>query len=230
VMAREVELRKEGLTELSRFLSGARRELEALVKELREGGSIDHESIVRTKDFAKSIEQAMEEARTATEEQEAFLGIGGEGLPIMPGMEVFVGSNRRRGVVKRRGKAGSWVVAIGAVTATVAETELSAAPAAKKAAAVDVHISLDADQEMAVFELDLRGMRAEEARQAVERQIDHAVLQGLYQFGIIHGRGDGILQITVREYLSTSSAVEGFEFARPEEGGFGKTHVRLKRS
>ena len=78
------------------------------------------------------------------------------------------------------------------------------------------------------LELDVRGMRVEEALKAVERQLDGALLKGLQEFSIIHGKGEGILQKSIQEYLSRCPWVETYSFAPPEAGGTGKTIVRMK--
>ena len=80
----------------------------------------------------------------------------------------------------------------------------------------------------AAYELDVRGLRYEEAIQRLAKQIDSAVLAGLLDFGVIHGKGEGILQRAVHQYLSEHSAVKEYSFAPPEQGGFGRTVVRLK--
>jgi DNA mismatch repair protein MutS2 len=80
----------------------------------------------------------------------------------------------------------------------------------------------------AQVEISLRGMRLEEALEALRRQIDAAVLSGLREFSVVHGKGDGILQKGVHEYLRNESAVADYYFSRPELGGFGRTEVILK--
>jgi DNA mismatch repair protein MutS2 len=81
----------------------------------------------------------------------------------------------------------------------------------------------------AKYELSIRGMRMEEALEALQRQIDAAVLQGLYEFSIVHGKGDGILQKAVHDFLKKQSVVQDYYFSRPELGGFGRTEIVLKR-
>jgi DNA mismatch repair protein MutS2 len=76
-------------------------------------------------------------------------------------------------------------------------------------------------------EIDLRGMRAEEALNELDRFVGHALLNGLQEISVIHGKGSGRLQEAVREYLSGQSRVESFEFAPLEQGGSGMTRVRL---
>jgi DNA mismatch repair protein MutS2 len=79
-----------------------------------------------------------------------------------------------------------------------------------------------------VLQLDLRGLRYEEAMARLERQIDNAIVRGLGEFHVIHGKGQGILQEGVHRFLAGHDAVADYHFARPEEGGFGNTVVQLK--
>jgi DNA mismatch repair protein MutS2 len=78
------------------------------------------------------------------------------------------------------------------------------------------------------LELSLRGMRLEEALESLRRQIDAAVLGGLREFAVIHGKGEGILQKGVHDYLKQDPAIADYYFSRPELGGFGRTEVILK--
>lgn len=77
-------------------------------------------------------------------------------------------------------------------------------------------------------ECDIRGMRYDEAMSEVNRFIDNAVLSNLKQFSIIHGLGTGALREGVQEILKNRKDVEHFEYARPEQGGYGCTIVTLK--
>jgi DNA mismatch repair protein MutS2 len=77
------------------------------------------------------------------------------------------------------------------------------------------------------FELRLLGMRYEEAMKALERQLDLCAIHNLNSFSIIHGKGNGILQQGVHTYLKNYGGIKEFHFARPEDGGTGKTYVNL---
>jgi DNA mismatch repair protein MutS2 len=54
-------------------------------------------------------------------------------------------------------------------------------------------------------------------------------MTGLQRFGIIHGKGTGVLQRGVRQHLESSPMVSEISYATPEEGGYGKTIVELVR-
>ncbi|MDH5198828.1 MAG: Smr/MutS family protein, partial [Gemmatimonadota bacterium] len=76
-------------------------------------------------------------------------------------------------------------------------------------------------------EVDLRGMAADEARDAVIRAVDDAVLADLAAVRIIHGKGTGVLRRVVDEVLKADRRVSGRRLAPPREGGTGVTIAEL---
>jgi DNA mismatch repair protein MutS2 len=62
----------------------------------------------------------------------------------------------------------------------------------------------------------------------VEKQVDSALIHGLREFSIVHGKGEGVLRTAIHAYLRDLGVVADFRFSAPEEGGFGKTVVTLK--
>ena len=77
--------------------------------------------------------------------------------------------------------------------------------------------------------LDIRGAKAEEVMYILEKHIDDALLIGIYDFSILHGKGHGVLRNVVRQILSKHPNVDGFESEHVERGGDGITLVRLCR-
>jgi DNA mismatch repair protein MutS2 len=78
------------------------------------------------------------------------------------------------------------------------------------------------------LELDLHGMRVEEAQPLLEKYLDDAILAGYSSVRINHGRGTGTLRAVVQEYLKSHPQVRAFHPAPSHEGGEGVTIVRLK--
>lgn len=76
-------------------------------------------------------------------------------------------------------------------------------------------------------ELDLRGMRGENALQEVENYLDKAVMLGFPSIKLIHGKGDGILRKLIREYLKKYKEVTRVEDEHADRGGDGITYVYL---
>jgi DNA mismatch repair protein MutS2 len=109
---------------------------------------------------------------------------------------------------------------------TLSEKEL--APIEQKKKKVSVSYDAAASGSSAFLTIDVRGMRLPEALDALSRQVDAALVQGLNQFSIIHGTGEGILQSGIHEYLNSHGSIAEFKFAHPDDGGAGKTEVRLR--
>jgi DNA mismatch repair protein MutS2 len=77
------------------------------------------------------------------------------------------------------------------------------------------------------MELDLRGQRAEDALETLERYLDAAYLAGMPFVRIIHGKGTGRLREVIRQALSQTSQVKSFEAGGEKEGGDGVTVAKL---
>ena len=77
-------------------------------------------------------------------------------------------------------------------------------------------------------EIDLRGMRADEALQAVMYYIDDAIQIGIRRVRILHGTGTGALRQVVREYLHTVNGVSSFRDEHVQLGGSGITVVEFE--
>ena len=76
-------------------------------------------------------------------------------------------------------------------------------------------------------DLDVRGMRGEEAINAVTYFIDDAILLGMNRVRILHGTGSGILRSLIRQYLATVPNVTHFQDEHVQFGGHGITVVDI---
>jgi DNA mismatch repair protein MutS2 len=77
-------------------------------------------------------------------------------------------------------------------------------------------------------EIDVRGMRTEDALNSIERLFDRALMMGFGNLKIIHGKGDGILRKMIRQYLKKYDQVDRMEDEHADRGGDGITYVYLK--
>ncbi|HWQ47116.1 MAG TPA: endonuclease MutS2 [Longilinea sp.] len=77
------------------------------------------------------------------------------------------------------------------------------------------------------MELDLRGQRAEDALEALDRYLESAFLAGMPFVRIIHGKGTGRLRQVIREALQKSPHVDRFEQGLEQEGGDGVTVAHM---
>ncbi|PWG78520.1 endonuclease MutS2 [Pararcticibacter amylolyticus] len=76
-------------------------------------------------------------------------------------------------------------------------------------------------------EIDVRGMRGEEALYEIEKYLDKALMMGFSNLKVIHGKGDGILRKLIRNYLRKYPQVARMEDEHPDRGGDGITYVHL---
>ena len=74
-------------------------------------------------------------------------------------------------------------------------------------------------------DIDVRGMRGDEALQAVTYFIDDAILVGMDRVRILHGTGTGILRTLIRQYLATVPGVSHYADEHVQFGGAGITVV-----
>jgi len=76
-------------------------------------------------------------------------------------------------------------------------------------------------------EIDIRGVRGEEAIMRVQDLIDNALMVQHRNLRILHGKGNGILRQLVRDYLSTINVVKSFRDEHVDMGGAGITVVEM---
>jgi DNA mismatch repair protein MutS2 len=80
----------------------------------------------------------------------------------------------------------------------------------------------------AAMEVSVRGLRVDEALEKLERALDQALLAGLRELRVIHGKGTGTLRRAVEEYCRNHSAVKGTRIADQWQGGTGATVIELE--
>ncbi|MGL5912584.1 MAG: Smr/MutS family protein, partial [Bacteroidales bacterium] len=76
--------------------------------------------------------------------------------------------------------------------------------------------------------IDVRGMRTEEALAEVEILLDQALMFGESELRILHGKGTGTLKQEIRKYLKTIRSVANFTDESEQHGGAGITIIKLR--
>lgn len=224
---KEAELRSQGVSDLKALLSESRRTLENMVRQLKEG-ELTREKTLEVKEFLSSMDARVSEAEKELKAQVRELKTGTrEAAPIREGSPVIILPGRRRGRVIRSAKGGKWIVETDALRISVSADDLELTQEVTDTGPVISVEPAASRSNRASIELDIRGYRLAEAVAALERQLDAATMEGLHGFSIIHGTGEGVLQQGVRATLSRYPGVLEFRYARPEEGGYGKTVVSL---
>ncbi len=118
------------------------------------------------------------------------------------------------------------VVALSRLRHTMAKVETGVS---KNASFISETTSNDMRQRQLNFkqEIDVRGMRVDEAIQAVTYFIDDAVQCAVNRVRILHGTGTGALRQSIRSYLSTVADVKSYHDEHVQFGGAGITVVEL---
>ncbi len=217
-------------------MEAARRQAEAEVQALRAELKALRADLRRARqplDFVEQVEERVEAlledlAAPVERQQPEFSPVEGE---IRLGAKVLVRSLGKEGVV--RGLDGERAeVQIGNLRVRARRAELVLM------AGSDVEI-VDRERQTADrrpsstvaspgVELDLRGQRADEALEMLDRYLDKAYLARLPWVRIIHGKGTGRLRQVVRQVLARHPHVQGFEAGAPGEGGDGVTVATLR--
>lgn len=147
---------------------------------------------------------------------------------LKPGVEVLVLSYNQRGNLVRLAKDGRWEVQMGLITTKLSEDEfepIEPEETVKKTKTKAVKKTVTSNIKA---QLDLRGVRYEEAQKMLDDYMDQALLANLHQITIVHGIGTGVIRDMVREYLQRSRHVKSYTYAPQNAGGSGASIVTLK--
>jgi DNA mismatch repair protein MutS2 len=212
----EKEAARDRARQAKAYLLEARKQVEAALAAAR--GAADQ---VAARDARRLVEDAI---RTESERLDAGDAgpIGGSELEVGSRVRLSTGATGDLAELRSDGKA---VVLVGAMRLIVSAASLmpllDAAPAPRHQPAAIA--TADQSDRPARYELDLRGMRADEAAAAVTAAIDAAVMSDQPHLAIIHGMGTGVLRDTVRDLLVADGRVASFEYAPRQQGGVGVT-------
>ena len=228
---REVELAaSEGARAL---LMEARAEVDAAIANVREAGAVGLEEAAgaaraRVEAAARGHAERAERARRP----EAGAELAPDGF--IEGGAVLVRSTGAPGTLLEL-RDGAAVVDVRGVRLRVPAEELEPAPetgrrgrregdGARSRAAAHPPAAAAVD---ASFEVDLRGLRAEEVAARLHPALDAAVVADLPSLRIIHGKGHGVLREVVAELLAADRRVASARPGGVGEGGSGVTVAEL---
>lgn len=152
---------------------------------------------------------------------------------LQAGMYVRIDGQQAVGEILSINKASA-VVRFGAIKSTVSIERLHPADAPKEEVRKVSFLTTETQQQLHnkrlnfKADIDIRGMRGDEAVQAVTYFLDDAVVCNVHQLRVLHGTGNGILRSLVRQYLSTLPFVRSFHDEHVQFGGAGITVIELE--
>lgn len=145
---------------------------------------------------------------------------------IAVGDDVYVHSFGQKGIVLEQLSNDEYYVQLGLIKTKVKRSDLKKLKTEQEQPSVSAF--LRTAPKTVSLELDVRGQTAEEAIQAVDKYIDDALLAGLQQVAVIHGKGTGQLRKSIQQYLRNHKRVRDFRLGDAAEGGSGVTVISLK--
>ncbi len=231
-LRREMESRREeslrkAREEAKRILQDARRESENVISELRrmkkEAGTPEDINALR-KRLERNIDGVSESLRPAEAPEEDA-----------PPEKVKAGDTVRvltlgttAVVLEDPGSRGEVQLASGNMKFKAKLKDLRLVREAPAREKTTVKTRTEALTRTVPMECDVRGMNLEEAESAVELYLDEAVLAGLNEVSIIHGKGTGVLRSGLRQDLRRNRHVKSIRPGMYGEGEDGVTVVKLK--
>ncbi|HJP82333.1 MAG TPA: endonuclease MutS2 [Fimbriimonadaceae bacterium] len=146
---------------------------------------------------------------------------------LKAGMSIKIEGYPQIGVLLSDPSSGKAQVQIGPLKMTVKTSQLVPVAPTESVQKPRANLGLQRAQSAAT-EIHLRGTRAEDAMDELDRFLDDAVLAGLPSVRIVHGKGEGILRGLTRERLRANRNVKSFREGEPGEGGAGVTVAVFK--
>ena len=216
-----------------RILEDARRESETLIAELRrmkkEGAGTPEHEIQKLKSRLNENIDAVSEALTMPVDRVSpppkNLRPGDRVRIVHLGTEATVlAAPDAKGEVQLQ--AGVMKLKVHVTQLQMPKEEPAGTKAQKKKGGVRSNVDIAA--RAVRQELDIRGMAVDEALPEVDKFLDDAMLSGLGEVSIIHGKGTGVLRAGVQDALRRNPRVKSYRLGVYGEGESGVTVVTLK--
>lgn len=206
----------------------ARRDAESVITELKAQFSVNSERERQTaiSGVRKKLQQGMANLYTDDGEEAANEDIP-QASQLEVGMTVFVTTLKQKGTVLAVGRdeisvqLGIMKVNVPLIHCRIIDEPLKAA---KVTAKREINI---AKVQQISREIDIRGTTVAEAEELLNKYIDDAILAGLSDVRIIHGKGTGALRKGIRSYLMEHPHIKDARFGDMNEGGDGVTVAQL---
>ena len=212
------ELKRKIAIEQSQIIMDTKEEALNLIKaieELKKQGAIKDHEIADIKFKVKSLD--VEKEQIISSEKHDFL----------PGDIVNILRFNRSGELLKKQKNKHWLIKLGSLTSQFAEDQIEFIER-KKESEKPTHKIKSNIKKSVRPELDLRGMRYEEAEMALDKYIDDCLITNMPFATIIHGYGTLTLRKLVKSYLDKNPRVSSHRDGEGGEGGTGVTVASFK--
>jgi len=223
----EKKLKEKALAESQQFLANANAALEQAIKEVREKQA-DRSAIAEAKQLIKTekekVAHAKKQFKTEVTEQESS-----NRAKIEIGEQVYWNKQNVTGeITSAPDSAGTVQIQVEQFKFRVPAAELFAPKITSSPSRSKSSIKIQtSDKSETLPELDLRGVRFDDAMMRADKFLDDALLAGWSQVRIIHGKGTGALRKGIAEFLEKHQKVKSKKAGAWNEGDTGVTVVEL---
>lgn len=231
INSRKKEILDAARQSASELLRDANKQIELTIRTIREHGAQPE----KTKNARENLRKFTEKKLIAEDKKSTTENTGQSANKIVklkpvyrPGMQVRNLLNDSKGEILEV-KKDKILAAFGLLKMWVTYDEIEPAEIEKSRSGKKGVTGFNWVQRQSEFkaELDLRGNLAADALQKVQKWMDEAYALGQNHLKIIHGRGDGVLRKTLREYFKKVPYVRSWHSEKEEQGGDGCTIVEL---
>lgn len=228
IAARKAEILNKAKVEAASVIRQARREAEEVIEQLKAqwNAASDKERSATIAGAKNRLKNAMGDYGKL-EDARATLPSADAGA-LIPGTKVWVVSLQQQGtVVSATNDNVLMQLGILKMNVPISDCRLLPDEVTEKKPGRSGLVNFSKVQS-AVRQIDIRGITVEEAESILDKFLDDAVMAGLSDVLVIHGKGTGALRKGVRAYLRVHHHVKGIQIAELNEGGDGATSVKLK--
>jgi len=229
--ARRQEVLEKARNEAREIVRRAKLDSEEMIRQLR-ARIKENDSRNRETGIQEAREQLRKmQGRYAEKRKKARQDRGNVPKKVIPGMEVFVPRFNQTGIVlEPPGSNGEVQVQVGVIKVNLSLDDVRVVEKKGQEAMSQGTAGIVKTKSRDIStKLDLRGMRADEALESMEKYLDDAGLAGLDKVYIVHGKGTGALRSAIHKQLKNHRGVQSFRLGEHGEGDSGVTVVELKK-
>lgn len=236
---KQKEIIEKTKAEAKSLLQNTNKIIENSIREIKESEAnkeVSKEARLKIRNLEQQIENFTPENKLPQKHSRTIQKINiiktepkSENKIFKPGQKVKHHSSNAIGLIDKILKNGNLIVAFDSVMMTLKPDQLNIVTENRSNSNKGIKLKESIVSRANNFkrDLDVRGFRAEELQNILEKHIDEALLVGIKSFSILHGRGHGILRSVVKQVLAKHSNVISFEHEHIERGGDGITIVHL---
>lgn len=225
--ARKTDIINKAKNEAALLIRQARREAEEIIEQLKAqwNAASDKERQTALTNAKQRLQKAMGDYSRLDDVRAALPAA--DIAELIPGTTVWVASLQQQGTVIAVNSEGV-LVQLGILKMNVPAADCRLMRQDSPAKTEKRNTVSFAKAQSAVRQIDIRGVTVEEGEALLDKFLDDAVLAGLSEVLVVHGKGTGALRKGIRAYLRAHQNVKDIRIAELNEGGDGATVVKLK--